>query len=101
MPGTASAPASTTVASQSVDDIAEAFRQAINSRDDDRVTALAPGTPEGTREFLIGGGPYDTVDCYQFNGREECRVINGIADFTFVVDVMTASVVDVTYVGGE
>ncbi len=86
---------------ESVADIAEQFRQAVNARGDERVAELAPTTSEGTLEFLIGGGPYEKVDCYTFNGNDECRVVNGIADFTFTVDAASATVTEITYVGGE
>jgi hypothetical protein len=44
--------------------------------------------------------PYETVNCYVWEGRDECSVINGIADFAFVVDAATGLVTEITYVGG-
>lgn len=81
-------------------EIARLFQDAVNSRDVAAVTDFAPTASEFILDFLIGGGPYDNVDCYRNNGKDECRVINGIADFTFVVDVESGLVTEVTYVGG-
>ena len=82
-------------------DIAQGFREAVNSRDAELVAALAPTSTEGTLEFLIGGGPYAKVDCYVFDGHDECSVVNGAADFAFIVDVSAGLVTEVTYVGGQ
>ena len=86
---------------ESVGDIAERFRQAVNARDAGSVSGFAPTASADTLEFLIGGGPYEKVNCYVFDGNDECRVVNGIADFTFVVDASSGSISAVTYVGGE
>jgi hypothetical protein len=83
-----------------VTEIARLFQDAVNSRDAATVAELAPTASDFILDFLIGGGPYDTVDCYRYNGGDECRVINGIADFTFVVDVQSGLVTQVVYVGG-
>ena len=85
----------------SVADIADRFRQAVNARDAEPVAEFAPTATAATLEFLIGGGPYEKVDCYIFDGKDECRVVNGTADFTFGVDVSMTSVTEITYVGGE
>ena len=81
--------------------VAEQFRLAVNGRNVESVAEFAPTASADTLEFLIGGGPYEKVDCYVFDGKDECRVVNGIADFMFVVDAGLASVTDVTYGGGE
>jgi hypothetical protein len=81
--------------------IAERFRQAVNGGDIGSVSEFAPTASADLLEFLIGGGPYDTVECYVFDGKDECRVVNGIADFTFAVDTSSDCVSEVTYVGGE
>ena len=86
--------------SGAVVEIAKLFQDAINTKDVTAVAALAPTTPEATLEFLIGGGPYETVDCYKYDGHDECHVVNGIADFVFVVDVESRLITEVTYVGG-
>lgn len=85
----------------SVDDVAERFRQTVNGRDVGSVSKFAPTASADTLDFLIGGGPYQKVDCYVFEGKDECRVVNGIADFAFAVDASSGSVSEVTYVGGE
>ena len=85
----------------SVADLAERFRQAVNARDVEPVGEFAPTASAETLEFLIGGGPYENVDCYVRDGKDECRVANGIVDFTFVVDANTAFVTEIMYVGGE
>ena len=78
------------------------FQTAVNSRDTSAVAEMTSTTSQATLDFLIGGGPYETLDCYQFEGSDECRMVsNGIADFTFVVDVESAQITEVTYVGGE
>ena len=83
-------------------DIARDFQTAVNSRDTSAVAVMTSTTSQATLDFLIGGGPYETLDCYQFEGSDECRMVsNGIADFTFVVDVESAQITEVTYVGGE
>lgn len=84
-----------------VADLAALFRDAVNSRDAAAVVALAPDTNETIADFLIGGGPYESVSCEKFAGQDACRMVNGIADFSFVVDVTSGLVSEVTYVGGE
>lgn len=95
------APSPTSSSGDPVQVVPEQFRAALNSRDNAEVARLAPTTPEGTVEFIVGGSPYPNVDCHQRAGRDECRVVNGIADFVFVVDVDSGLVSAVTYVGGE
>lgn len=83
-------------------DIARGFQTAVNSGDTAEVAELTSTTPVATLDFLIGGGPYETLDCYQFEGSDECRLVSdGIADFTFVVDVESVQIDEITYVGGE
>lgn len=81
--------------------VAEQFRLAVNGRNVESVAKFAPTASAFMLEFLIGGGPYEKVDCYVFDGKDECRVVNGIADFAFVVDASSGSISTVTYVGGE
>ena len=83
-----------------VEQVAERFRGVVNSRDAAAVAEFAPAASVDVREFLIGGGPYEMVDCYVFEGRDECRVVNGIADFVFTVDVAGGLVTSIAYVGG-
>ena len=90
----------TTLAPPTVSDIASEFRDAVNRRDFDAVAGLAPNTSASIREFLIGGGPYGAVDCDDFGEPDECHVVNGVADFVFVIDVAAGLVTEVTYVGG-
>ena len=94
-PESTEAPATATVL-----EIAERLRDAANRRDAVAVADLAPTTSQDTREFFIGGSPYETVNCYVWEGRDECSVINGIADFAFVVDAAAGLVTEITYVGG-
>ena len=82
-------------------DLAVLFREAVNTRDTGVVIALAPDTNDSIADFLIGGGPYATVSCDRFAGKDECHMANGIADFSFIVDVTSGLVSEVTYVGGE
>lgn len=94
--------ASTTAPPQAtVADIGRQFTDMLNARDVGAVAAMAPSATEFMRDFIIGGGPYDSVDCYMFNGMDECHVVHEIADFTFGVDVASGLVTDITYVGGE
>ena len=93
-------PTTTTLAPPTVSDIASEFRDAVNRRDFDAVAGLAPNTSASIREFLIGGGPYGAVDCDDFGEPDECHVVNGVADFVFVIDVAAGLVTEVTYVGG-
>jgi hypothetical protein len=80
--------------------VGERFREVVNDRNMEAVAGLAPTSSTEIREFLLGGGPYETVDCYEFAGRDECHVVNGIADFVFVIDVARGLVTEITYVGG-
>lgn len=81
-------------------EIAQQFQEAVNSRDAMAVAAFAPTATDGTREFLIGGGPYESLTCVTVDGRDECHMVHGVADFIFVVDVGSGIVTEVTYVGG-
>ena len=91
----------TASAAPSVEGIAEEFRLALNNRDVAAVAAMAPFTNADIQDFIIGGSPYPSVDCFVFEGRDECQVVNGIADFIFVVDTTTGLVTNVEYAGGE
>lgn len=90
----------TTAAPSSVSEIGEALRAAANNRDAAAVAELAPTSNDDIRDFFIGGSPYEKVDCFVFDGKDQCQVNNGIADFIFTVDVSSGLVTDIEYVGG-
>lgn len=81
--------------------IAERLRTAVNNRDAESVAEMAPNTPADTLDFFIGGGPFESVECYVFEGKDECHLVNGIADFVFNVDMGSGLVTEITYVGGN
>lgn len=88
------------VSDQSVVEFAEAFIAKVNERDAAAVATLAPDATLDTRDFMIGGGPYESVSCSEFDGRTQCLVSNDAAAFEFHPDVNAGQIVGLTYVGG-